>query len=192
MPRRRKPPGYEKWTWNEINAGRKMSKAEKRWNRIGKELNWEQRPNGSHQAPAQAVPILVVLGILMFALMIIAPAGLANTSGEAGAIGALVFLGILVMGVLLVLVGHNYPSTGQSSGSTAPTNATQPLPSQINTPPQPSVMLPALKRGWAAIVYGLSFKWVSRLPDWAQPILWGLGMAAPIVLVILAVRALRR
>jgi hypothetical protein len=40
MPRRPKPPGYEKWTWAEINAGRKMSRGERsaahRWQEISK------------------------------------------------------------------------------------------------------------------------------------------------------------
>ena len=44
MPRRRKPPGYERWTWAEINADRRMSKSEKRWRRVAKERGeWVKR-----------------------------------------------------------------------------------------------------------------------------------------------------
>jgi hypothetical protein len=124
MPRRRKPAGLEKWTWVEINAGRRMSKAEKRWNRTAKDLNWDQRSDGSYQAPPQAVPILIIMAVLMFALVIVAPNGVAHTNGDAGAIGALIFVVIAVMGVLLVLVGHNSPSS--SSSNTAP-----PTPSPV-------------------------------------------------------------
>jgi hypothetical protein len=38
MPRRRKPLGYEKWTWAEIQAGRRMTKEEKRWRRMSKKV----------------------------------------------------------------------------------------------------------------------------------------------------------
>lgn len=34
MPRREKPPDKERWTWDEINAGRKLSKTEKRWRNL--------------------------------------------------------------------------------------------------------------------------------------------------------------
>ncbi len=195
MPRRRKPAGLEKWTWAEINAGRKMSKAEKRWNRIGRDLNWDRRPDGSHQAPPQAVPILVIMLGLMLALAVVAPKGVANTGGDAGAIGALLMLGLCGMGVLLILVGHNFPASGQNSGPSTtvkPPPAPQPLPSQLQMPPHPPVIMPALKRLWEMTSYFLTFRWVSLLPEWAQPILWGLGMALPVVVVILLVMRFHR
>ncbi|AGA29240.1 tellurite resistance TerB family protein [Singulisphaera acidiphila] len=58
--RRQKPPGYEKWTWVEIEAGRRMSKQEKRLRRIAKSLNAHQRqldvPNVPFRAPPPVVP----------------------------------------------------------------------------------------------------------------------------------------
>ncbi len=42
MPRRQKPPGREKWTWDEINAGRKMSKGEKRSRRLANQ-SWRNK-----------------------------------------------------------------------------------------------------------------------------------------------------
>ena len=42
-----KPPGYEKWTWGEIRAGRKMSKSEKRMRRLGKNLGATEDESGN-------------------------------------------------------------------------------------------------------------------------------------------------
>jgi hypothetical protein len=187
MARRRKPVGFEKWTWNEINAGRKMSKAEKRWNRIGNDLNWDKRPDGSYQAPTHAIPILVVMAILMFGLMIVAPNGIAYAKGDAGAVGTLLFLGVIGAGLILVLVGHNFPTSNSLSSATA----SPPTPKAI-TPPTPPVIIPALKRCGAIIAYGFSCKWVTKLPEWAQPIIWGLGMAVPVVAVIVLAMRIRR
>src|SRR3954466_7756369 len=102
MPRRRKPPGYERWTWAEINAGRRMSKSEKRWRRVAKELNWDQRSDGSSEAPANAVPFLVVIMGLMIFLGILAPHGVNNAKGDEGALAVLVFLMMIVAAILLV------------------------------------------------------------------------------------------
>ena len=76
MPRRRKPPGYEKWTWDEINAGRKMSKGEKRSRRLAvslgatKDSRGEITPPSYEDSPAYywvfggllAVAVLVLIG----------------------------------------------------------------------------------------------------------------------------------
>ena len=166
-----------------------MSKSEKRWNRIGKDLNWDRRPDGSHQAPPQAVPILIIMVVLMFALMIVAPSGLANTKGDAGAIGTLIFLGIGGMGVLLVIVGHNYPISNTSS---SPVSTPNPVQLSPPPPPRPPIILPALKRCCEAFIWVVSCRWVSTLPEWSQPILWGLGMALPIVFVIILMVQLKR
>ena len=54
MPRRQKPPGYEKWTWDEIKAGRKMSKAEKRGRRVAIAFGATKLPDGRIQPPPAA------------------------------------------------------------------------------------------------------------------------------------------
>lgn len=38
MPRKPKPPGMEKWTWDEIHAGRRMTKHEKRWRKVARNM----------------------------------------------------------------------------------------------------------------------------------------------------------
>jgi hypothetical protein len=47
MPRKRKPPGMEKWTWEEIRSGRKISKSEKRMRRMAKGFGATERRDGS-------------------------------------------------------------------------------------------------------------------------------------------------
>ena len=43
-----------------------------------------------------------------------------------------------------------------------------------------------------SLAYAASFTWVSRMPDWAQPIAWGLLVSLPIVfLLIIAFNRLR-
>jgi len=37
------------------------------------------------------------------------------------------------------------------------------------------------------LIYLTSFKWVSRLPDWAQPIVWGLLISVPFVVLLVFV-----
>jgi hypothetical protein len=52
MPSRQKPPGMEKWTWDEIKAGRKMSKAEKRTRRLAVSLGATKPEGGRIQPPS--------------------------------------------------------------------------------------------------------------------------------------------
>ncbi|WP_165253514.1 hypothetical protein [Paludisphaera soli] len=72
MPRRQKPPGYEKWTWDEINQGRKMSKSEKRYRRLGvglgasKDARGNVTPPSYHEAPQF---YWVMGGLLVMALI---------------------------------------------------------------------------------------------------------------------------
>src|SRR6266446_2803199 len=103
MPRRTKPLGYERWTWAEINAGRRMNKAEKRWNRVAKNLDWDQRPDGTYQAPPQAVPYLVVITGLMLVLGFLAPNGMQAGKGADAAAATIVLLMIMVAIILLVV-----------------------------------------------------------------------------------------
>lgn len=79
MPRRQKPAGMEKWTWNEINAGRKMSKTEKRYRRLAVSLGATKRSDGRIQPPAYGdnpTYYFVFIGLLVFfILMLILSAG---------------------------------------------------------------------------------------------------------------------
>ena len=52
MPRRQKPPGQEKWTWDEINAGRKMFKTEKRYRKTAVVLGATKSEGGRIQPPS--------------------------------------------------------------------------------------------------------------------------------------------
>ena len=67
--RRVKPPGYERWTWAEIDAGRRMSRSEKRWNRAFKGMGWERNSNGSYTPPNPAAATIAVLMFLLMAVV---------------------------------------------------------------------------------------------------------------------------
>ncbi len=70
--RRVKPPGMEKWTWDEINARRKMSKSEKRTRRMAVAFGATKRTDGSIQPPTfEASPMYyVAFGFLfLFAIL---------------------------------------------------------------------------------------------------------------------------
>jgi hypothetical protein len=72
MPRRQKPPGLERWTWDEINAGRRMSKAENRGLRLGVALGG-RKVNGRivyDDVPDNSPAYYVALGIVvLFAVL---------------------------------------------------------------------------------------------------------------------------
>src|SRR5947209_1313243 len=73
MPRRQKPPGKEKWTWDEIRAGRRMSKAEKRTRRLAVSLGATKSPDGRIQPPPFAenpTYYLVFLGLLILCILV--------------------------------------------------------------------------------------------------------------------------
>ncbi len=46
MARKQKPPGFEKWTWEEIRLGRRLSKGEKRMRRAAKGLGATEKEDG--------------------------------------------------------------------------------------------------------------------------------------------------
>jgi hypothetical protein len=74
MPRRQKPPGKESWSWDEINAGRKMSKAEKRTRRLAVNLGATKGPDGRIQPPAfSANPAyyFVFIGLLVLCVIVL-------------------------------------------------------------------------------------------------------------------------
>ncbi len=74
MPRRQKPPGMEKWTWDEINAGRKMSKSEKRTRRLAVSLGATKAPDGRIQPPPfgdNPMYYFVFIGILILCVLTI-------------------------------------------------------------------------------------------------------------------------
>jgi energy-coupling factor transporter transmembrane protein EcfT len=51
MPRRQKPPGKEKWTWDEIRAGYRFSKSQKRAIRLAVSMGAKKLPDGRVQPP---------------------------------------------------------------------------------------------------------------------------------------------
>ncbi len=59
MPRRQKPPGLAKWTWDEINQGRRWTGNEKKWRTRGKQSGWEKKADGSYQMPPEAAFIYI-------------------------------------------------------------------------------------------------------------------------------------
>lgn len=74
MPRRQKPPGMEKWTWDEIKAGRKMSKAEKRSRRLAVSLGATKAKDGRIQPPSfNSNPMywLVFIGLLLMSVFVL-------------------------------------------------------------------------------------------------------------------------
>ncbi len=75
MAQRQKPPGFEKWTWEEIRAGRRIPKAEKRWRKIAKSMGATEKPDGRIQPPSEpenpgyylffggALALLIIFGV---------------------------------------------------------------------------------------------------------------------------------
>jgi endonuclease YncB( thermonuclease family) len=174
MPRRSKPPGYEKWTWAEINAGRRMSKTEKRWNRMGKDLGWTASPGGGHEMPPAAVPfaVLFCMGFLAFAVF-------ASVKGPAGLIA---LIGVLVMiPAFFLMVAFGGKDRGAKPAPAVPSPTPKPSP-------PPGALLSdeakaGLRRVGRACLYAASFRWIARLPDWAQPIVWAAGATTPIAII---------
>ena len=62
----------EKWTWDEIKAGRKMSKTEKRYRRLAVSLGATKGPDARIQPPAASEnPAYYLVFIGLFVLMIL-------------------------------------------------------------------------------------------------------------------------
>jgi hypothetical protein len=80
MPRKVKPPGMEKWTWEEIRAGHKFSKQGKRIRKLAKHLGATEGENGKIIPPSTAespayYPVMVGLMIFCFIILIFFPKG---------------------------------------------------------------------------------------------------------------------
>lgn len=79
MARRQKPPGMEKWTWDEINLGRKMSKAEKRGRRMAIAFGATKKEDGQIEPPSfdeNQTYYFVFIGLLViFFVALIASGG---------------------------------------------------------------------------------------------------------------------
>jgi hypothetical protein len=137
-----------------------MSKTEKRWNRVAKSLNWDQRPDGTYQAPPNAVPFLVLIVALMVAFCILTPNGKQNV--EVGNfVAALIVLLMLPFAMaLLVTFGRNEPSRGSYSGYRAPSPPSRRgalSPTAPSQTPAKSIIGPALMGSCCAIGRALSF-----------------------------------
>lgn len=59
--RREKPPGFEKWTWREIDAGHKMSKGEKRMRRAVTSLGAKEKPGGKIEHTPESLAYVIIL-----------------------------------------------------------------------------------------------------------------------------------
>jgi hypothetical protein len=74
MARRQKPLGKEKWTWDEINRGRRWTGNERKWRKRGKQCGWAQTPDGSYQMPPGAA--LIYIGVFVALIVLYAVLGL--------------------------------------------------------------------------------------------------------------------
>jgi hypothetical protein len=87
MPRKQKPPGKEKWTWDEINQGRKMSKTEKRYRRLAVNLGATKHDDGRIEPPKyDSHPeywwTFIVLAIIVFVAFVFSVIGNAKSGGK--------------------------------------------------------------------------------------------------------------
>jgi hypothetical protein len=74
MPRRQKPLGKEKWTWDEINQERKMSKTEKRYRNLAVSFG-ATKSNGGRIIPPSAADspmyYVVFIGLLILSIVVL-------------------------------------------------------------------------------------------------------------------------
>lgn len=83
-PRRKKPPGMQRWTWEEINLGRKLSRTERRYRRVQKTFGLDQYApaktsepapnrlsNFERQGPSTANVLLGVVGGCVFLIALL-------------------------------------------------------------------------------------------------------------------------
>jgi hypothetical protein len=94
------------------------------------------------------------------------------------------------------------PSTPTSPISVATSSRPRAMPTAAAAPPPPIPLDDEIEKPESAFIiklrehgqelldflaYVASFVWVGRLPDWAQPIVWGLLLSVPIVIVLIVV-----
>jgi hypothetical protein len=168
--RRAKPSGYEKWTWAEIDAGRRMSKGEKRMRRAVQAY--------------QGAPLRDRIWMTPFIFMVFGVA-VAGLGGGASAIGALIFIiSLLVSGALYVVV-----RIFEVLSRITPVRVSMSRP-RLGPIVRPMLgcLCSASIRGLGAIARGfiimVKFGWIKSLPEWGQPIVWGLLISVPMGLVI--------
>jgi hypothetical protein len=78
MARKKKPPGLENWTWDEINLGRKMSKSEKRIRRLSVSLGATKKTDGQIEPPffdENPTYYFVFIGLLVLCFVLLLTAG---------------------------------------------------------------------------------------------------------------------
>jgi hypothetical protein len=115
---------------------------------------------------------------------------------------------------LLYTARQRAPLPGGASAPSAPLRASVSPPSHRNTatpratspskPITPDVEIAQKESAFALmakeygqrcidfLAYAASFSWVSRMPDWAQPIVWGLLVSLPIVILMIMVFNMRK
>jgi hypothetical protein len=181
MPRRVKPPGKERWTWAEIDAGRRLSKSEKRWRRMGKDFGWAKQPDGSYRAPTEAQPFVLLLGLAMLAMGVCATIFNAKKSQQPSpeVVGwaVLIFVVLIPICILCILAMAEI-------GPGRPPSAPRPRPTPAPKVARPPFFRPLFARAKSTLLFVITLGWVSSLPDWAQPVIWGMACGIPIALLL--------
>jgi hypothetical protein len=189
MPRPKKPAGYERWTWAEINAGRRFSKAERRWNHLARKGGWQQRSDGSFEAPAELKPLLVVLLAVMLIVGMLAPNGLQHSKGTGQeAVAALLLIVFCIFALIYFAV------LSVASGTATRRNASAVSAARRRQDNEAVVVACSwLFRAVSHLVFSipstLVHVWtktlpaviakVRALPEWVQATLLGLACAVP-------------
>ena len=201
MSRREKPFGQERWTWDEIDAGRRFTKAEKRWNHMAKRGGWERDLNGNYVMPAAAAPLFIVLLLGGFVLAVLEPKGVAYGKGPHHETASMVLVGMCLFFLVYVgiwLLVHTLMSWAKEHAASQP-------PPPTSTPP-PTPVLPGTNRELKPLYeyVGDAFRWLTRdalehlgaavvgawnsvgrgfrsLPEWLVAVLGGLAFALPVV-----------
>ena len=70
MQKKEKPPGKEKWTWEEIRLGRRLSKSEKRLRRMARHLGASENKSGD-LSPPDSADQKVIYYLTLAALLIV-------------------------------------------------------------------------------------------------------------------------
>ena len=68
----------EKWTWEEIRSGRKMSKGEKRMRRMSKHLGATEGKDGKIEHSPESFLACLAIAVLTIVVMVFFPDGCAH------------------------------------------------------------------------------------------------------------------